>query len=250
MKLECFSVTDHPPEIRPGRPERAWMDAFGHRAPYRCLPLTVANSSGWELLCPYGFTAEWNGGSLAQDITITPDPPVTDHHHFVSSHFAGGVVTFHPGYLFRTDPGWAVVASGPPNMPRFGIQPLTGLIETDWLPFPFTMNWMFTDTGRIRFEKGDVFCFMNLVEHGKLDVVKPIVRKIDDHPQLKAEYQAWSTSRHDFNHKLALRDPETMKQAWQRYYFKGGAPPEGGSGATPSQHVNKRRLNAPAMHDE
>jgi hypothetical protein len=248
MKLECFSVAEWAPEIRPGRPEREWMDQFTDRAPYRCLPLTVANTSGWEILAPYGFTAEWNGGSLAKDIKVTPDVPVK-HHFFASSHFAGGVLTFHPGYLFRTDPGWALVASGPPNTPKFGIQPLTGLVETDWLPFPFTMNWIFIDPGRIRFEKGEAFCFIQLIEHGRLDAVKPIVRKIDDAPDLKAEYIAWSTSRSDFNNRLSVRDPQTLKEAWQRYYFKGSAPPKGGAGAT-GLHINKRRLHAPAEPGE
>ena len=32
-------------------------------------------------------------------------------------------------------------AMGPPNHVKDGIQPLVGLVETDWLPFPFTMNW-------------------------------------------------------------------------------------------------------------
>ena len=51
MDLECFSVTSRPPDLVPGRPNRAWMDAFSDRHPYRCLPLTMANTSGWELLC-------------------------------------------------------------------------------------------------------------------------------------------------------------------------------------------------------
>ena len=38
------------------------------------------------------------------------------------------------------------------------MQPLVGLIETDWLPFPFTMNWVFTRPGRVRLEKGEPFC--------------------------------------------------------------------------------------------
>ena len=33
------------------------------------------------------------------------------------------------------------------------LQPLAGVVETDWLPFPFTMNWLFTQPGRVRFEK-------------------------------------------------------------------------------------------------
>ena len=76
MELECFPTTERPPEIVPGRPQRAWMDRFAARHPYRCLPLSMANSSGWELLCPMAFTAEWNGGVHQQDITLRPDRPL------------------------------------------------------------------------------------------------------------------------------------------------------------------------------
>ena len=114
MELECYPTAERPPEIVPGRPQRAWMDHFAERHPYRCLPLAMANTTGWEILCPMAFTAEWNGGVMQDDITLTADRPHPDFHNFVKSHFSHGVVTFHPGYLFRTPPGWSMVAQGPP----------------------------------------------------------------------------------------------------------------------------------------
>ena len=110
MKLECFATNPdrRPPEIVPGRPQRAWMEAFEDRHAYRCLPLTMANTTGWEILCPMGFTAEWNGGLQQSDITLTPHHPHPDFQDFVTSHFSHGVLTFHTGYLFRTPPGWSM----------------------------------------------------------------------------------------------------------------------------------------------
>ena len=128
MELECFAVTQRPPEIVPGRSQRGWMDRFQERHPYRCLPLNMANSTGWEILCPIGFTAEWNGRNAIEDIALRPDRPHPDFHEFVKSHFSHGVLTFHPGYLFRTPPGWDMWAGGPPNLPKDGISPLTGLV--------------------------------------------------------------------------------------------------------------------------
>src|SRR6201995_5233710 len=106
LELECFPTAARPPEIVPGPPQRAWMDRFAERHPYRCLPLTMANTTGWELLCPMGFTAEWNGGLQQTDITIRADHPHPDFHEFAKSHFSSGVLTLQPGYLFRTPPGW------------------------------------------------------------------------------------------------------------------------------------------------
>ena len=123
MELECYPTAERPPEIVPGRPQRAWMDHFAERHPYRCLPLAMANTTGWEILCPMAFTAEWNGGVMQDDITLTADRPHPDFHNFVKSHFSHGVVTFHPGYLFRTPPGWSMVAQGPPNHVKDGVQP-------------------------------------------------------------------------------------------------------------------------------
>src|SRR5579875_3232222 len=135
MNLECFPVVNRPPDIVPGRPQRGWMDRFHDRHAYRCLPLTMANTSGWELLCPYGFTAEWTGGPGVADLTVIPDPDTDPQKPRIAmSHFAGGTLTFHTGYLFRTQPGWAVLASGPPNTVKHGVQAMSGLVETDWLP--------------------------------------------------------------------------------------------------------------------
>jgi hypothetical protein len=164
MELECYPVTERPPELVPGRPQRDWMDHFTARHPYRCLPLSMANSSGWELLCPTAFTAEWNGGPMQGDITLRPDSPNPDFHKLATSHFSHGVLTFHAGYLFRTPPGWSMMVMGAPNHIKDGIQPLSGVVETDWLPFPFTMNWMFTRPGKVRFEKGEPFCFITLLQ--------------------------------------------------------------------------------------
>ena len=247
MELECYPTTERPPEIVPGRQSRAWMDAFHARHAYRCLPLNMANTSGWEILCPVAFTAEWNGGIRQEDITLRPDYPSPDFHRLASSHFSHGVLTMHPGYLFRTPPGWSMMAMGSPNHVKDGIQALAGVVETDWLPFPFTMNWLFTRPGKVRFEKGEPFCFINVVEHSTLDRIEPVIRSLDSDPDLKAQYEAWSTSRAEFNQKLTDRDPAALKESWQRFYFKGEPPARGGP--TPARHVNKRRVKAPKPQD-
>ena len=243
MELECYPVSRNPPELVPGRPQRAWMDHFAERHPYRCLPLTMANTSGWELLSPVGFTAEWNGGTHQQDITLRPDHPHPDFHLLAQSHFSHGVLTFHAGYLFRTPPGWSMMVMGPPNHIKDGIQPLAGVVETDWLPFPFTMNWIFTRPGRVRFEKGEPFCFITLMQDRQMDDVQPVIRRLAANQSLQGQYEAWYKQRSDFNARLMKQDPGAMREAWQRYYFKGELPED--TGPAPKEHVNKRRLKSP-----
>jgi hypothetical protein len=244
MKLECFPLVAYPPQLVAGRPGRAWMDRFHERHPYRCLPLTMANTTGWELLCPVGFTVEWNGGARVQDIRFAPDEPHPGFRSFALSHFSHGVVTFPSGYLFRTPPGWSMWCEGPPNLIKDGIQPLVGLVETDWLPFPFTMNWRFTRPGRVRFEKGEPFCFLTLVEDKKLEAFDIEVKALDTDPELKRQWEAWTKSRGEFNASLARQEPGAVKAAWQRFYLRGELP-QAESGARPNEHVIRRRMKEP-----
>jgi hypothetical protein len=251
MKLTCYTIHGSGAEMVPGKPERQWMDEFSNRHPYRCLPLVVANTTGWELLSPVSFTASWTGGSRADDIRIDPDDDTTAEtlSRWAVSHFAGGTITFHTGYLFRTEPGWDLWVGGAPNWVKDGIQPLTGIVETDWLPFPFTMNWRFTRPGFASFKKGEPFCFIMPVPHAAIDEVQPIVRRLSDDPELENQYQNWGESRSKFLTGLTERDPEIVKRGWQRDYFKGQAP-SGQAGS--DTHINRRRLKTPrpAQKDE
>ncbi len=245
FELECFSTVQQPADMVPGWPQRAWMDKFDQRHPYRCLPLTMANTTGWEILCPMGFQIEWNGGLHQNDITIVGNPPHPELKHFVTSHFSSGVVTFHPGYLFRTPPGWSMWVMGPPNHLKDGLQALVGLVETDWLPFPFTMNWVFTRPGCVKFAKGEPFCFITLVQDRPLETVQPVIRSLASDPVLTDQYNTWMEKRTDFNTRLARGEQGALKEQWQRYYFKGEIPED--KGKAPETHVNKRRLPRPRL---
>ncbi|KQY89830.1 DUF6065 family protein [Brevundimonas sp. Root1423] len=237
--LECFPTMPAPPRIVPGRPDREWMDAFSGRHPYRCLPLTIANASGWEILCPFGFEATWNGDPGADAIKVTADAGATFVDHFVKSHFSRGALTFHAGWLFRTSPEWALRASGIPNSFKHGLAAMEGIVETDWLPYPFTMNWQFTAPGRVRFEKDEPFCFITPVAHRRLEAFRPVRRSFDADPRLAEQYANWTTARTRFNDSIAAGDPSAVKQAWQRYYFRGQHPDRQD---LPEVHINKRRL--------
>ena len=52
MRLTAFRVAPDAPPIRAALPSREWMDQTTERFAYRCLPLTIANTHGWEILCP------------------------------------------------------------------------------------------------------------------------------------------------------------------------------------------------------
>ena len=241
MKLTCYTLDTMPNTIIPGKTDRDWMDEFPVRHPYRCLPLVMANSTGWEILSPCSFTATWTGGPRNEDIRIDADDDFEYLDRVATAHFTMGVLTFHTSYLFKTEPGWDLWVGGAPNLIKDGIQPLIGIVESDWLPFPFTMNWRFTRPGMVSFKKGEPFCFIMPVPHASVDQFEPVMKSIDDDPILKNEYIAWHQSRTDFLQGLDDRDPETMRQGWQRHYFKG----QSVAGSKGEAHINRRRLKAP-----
>jgi hypothetical protein len=244
MKLHCFALTEHPPKIAPARASRQWMDDFADRHAYRCLPLSIANAHGWDILCPVALAIDWNGGQRIEDVTVRPLQGTPDGEPlsaFCRSHFSSGIVTFHTDYIFRTEDEWDLLASGPFNSPKQGIYPLTGIIESNWLPYPFTMNWQVTKPGTVIFEKEEPFCFIFPIKKQAVLDCQPEIRDLAEDPELARQQEAFAVSRNDFMERLHANDPEAVRDPWLKYYFRGRHP----DGAVVDNHINKLRLAAP-----
>lgn len=243
-RIEAFVVQKPPFELVPSPPLRQWMDEFDDRHPYRCLPLSIANTHGWDVLCPGDVEITWNGGPKTSDLTVKnvgplPEGVTTDH--FLRSHFSRAVFTFHTSFMFRTPPGWSILVSGPFNRPKNGAFPLTGVVETDWLPYPFTMNWLATAPGTIRFEKGEPICTIMPIPKNYLEGWDIAIHDMTDDPVMCAEHETFRIERSNFQKRLDEKDPEAQKQAWQRHYFVGRHP----DGTSVDDHANKVRLATP-----
>jgi len=241
MKLTAFKLRPDAPSIRSAPASREWMDQTGDRFAYRCLPLTIANTHGWEILCPSAFEVSWNGGRGQADLKVVPlDDPGVSPLDFAVSHFGAGVLTFHTGYLFRTEPGYNLYVSGPVNRPKDGAAALTGIVETDWLPQPFTMNWLFTvPGGPLTFEKGEPFCQIFPVRRDFIEEVEPEIRELESDPQLKLRYEQWTESRATFNRDLQVAGSAAQDEKWQKHYSRGRHP-DGDHG--PSDHRTRLKL--------
>ena len=244
-QLTCYQIHSTAPQIVPGRSDRVWMDETRQRYAYRCLPLTIANSMGWEVLSPVGVRAEWNGGVELDDIAIEIDAP-WNNGRLAASHFGHGILTFQLGYLFRTEPGVGIWARGIPNLSKDGIAPLDGIIETDWMPFTFTMNWQFTRPGVVEFKKDEPFCFITLIGYRALEAVEPEVIMLEKAPDIRDQFQAVRNSRMTFNENLKVQNPETVREGWQKWYYRGETP----GGDTSPHHTSKIKLRAPKFRDE
>lgn len=156
--------------IEPAPAKRAWMDETFKRIAYRCLPLIAANQAGWVIRCPATFTATWSGKPDNHGVRIVPDSASTPAAHVAVSHFGSGVLTFVLPWLFRTSPGYGLLLRGPANEPKEHAAPLDALVETDWSPYTFTMNWRILRAETpVRFVKGEAIC---LLQPFRLDLLE------------------------------------------------------------------------------
>jgi hypothetical protein len=222
MKLTAYAVNPNPLKIRPAKFDREWMDSFPDKHAYRCLPMVIANCHGWELLCPERIELEWNGGPKCVDLTITSDHPT-----FAKSHFSRGIVTLHTDYIFQTEPGWNLLVTGPFNKPKHNLYPLTGIIESDWLPYTFTMNWKMGQ-GHALFVKDEPFCCVFPIPKNYLEDVELEIKQLEDNSELQQR-------------NLDMIKSREASKEWNKHYFIG----RHADGTKIEGHSNKLRLKEP-----
>ena len=221
MELTAYLHPGWAPLIRPAPATRPWMDLTPESFAYRCLPLNIANAHGWEILSPCGFEAVWDGGSGVEAVSIRLDAGA-DAQHAPVSLFGQGVLTFHVEAIFRTPPGWNLWIGGSPNRQKDAIAPLTAVVETDWSPFTFTMNWRFTRPDQpIRFEAAEPFCFLFPVERASLEAFTPAFAPLDSDPATAERFRAWSAARDEFQARMRREPPKAPADRWQKHYYRG-----------------------------
>jgi len=202
---------------------QGWIDETNQQFAANCLPLMIANLSGWFLLNSQAFSVTWNGGRSIDSVSIVyqdgeePRP--------ASSHFGEGILTFQIPFLFRTPPGWNLLARGPANLPKAGISPLEGVIETDWSTATFTMNWQLTTPGQpVSFEVDEPICMIVPQRRSELESFYPEIAGIGSNRNEYDGYVAWRSSRTTFNEELRVPDSQATKDKRQRHYLRGTTP--------------------------
>jgi len=243
-ELVAFYGGDKPSmRIEPAARRRAWMDETAGHWANRCLPLLVANESGWVLLNPLGFTATWDGGTSIESVTVAFDDAAGAQAPAVRSHFGYGTLTWGVPYLFRTSPGVNLLVRGPANSPRDGIYALEGLVETDWSVATFTMNWKFTRAHLpVRFERDEPFCMVVPQARGNLESFRPIVRPLPADSETGKAARRWAEARDAMQRRKFLGRYSGMSadaaDAWEADYYRGLQP----DGEPAPDHQTRIRL--------
>ncbi len=224
--------------IRPCKPSREWMDNTPGQYAYRCIPLTAANTMGWEILNPVDVELSWSGMDDGDRIEVkaVKDPFAPQ------PHFGSGTVTWYLPFLFRTPPEYGLIITGPANQDKQHIVPLDAFVRTDWVPFPFTMNWRITTPKTtVKFAAGDAIC---RVLPYPLDLLNNMELELHDTQEDPAFMQAvkdWEKQRQvDYQNQqkaeqewAAEGKKPAMKDLWNSQYAKGR-----GSDAGEVEHQN------------
>lgn len=204
-------------KIVPSKVRRNWMDITPNKFAYRCLPLSIANQCSYDVLAPSSIKAKWNG-DMSYDAVIVE---YLDEHNFdyASSEFGSGVLTFHVDFVINSSPNTCLFVKGPANSYKQKINALEAIVETHWLPFTFTFNWMFNEPGEVVFSKNEpMFSFFPI----NLDYIESFsteVAFLEDNHDLHNSYTAYADSR-----KQHLINGTTNGADWQKYYMKGISP--------------------------
>ncbi len=228
MKIDAHLIDDAASTmlIRPGGKQRGWMDDTPNKYAYRCLPLTIANCTGWDLYAPCDFVVSWNGGSHESDMSINYE---LDDMHFAGTGFGCGILTLHSGYVLKTSEGWDIMCTAPINTPIEWATPLTGIVETWWLNFTFTINWKLHKAGSYHHDSRIPVARIIPIPH-QYDI-ETSVSDIVLNPKIDGEYQVWREDRgillDDMNEAFTTNtksgnvDPGKPKTHWEKTYYTG-----------------------------
>lgn len=176
--------------LEPAPMRRGWMDAQPYA--YQCPPLTVANQWGWQILCPTDVAVAWDGAPEPAGVRVKVDPR---YHAAIKSQFGQGIVTFGPPWLFRTAPGWNLLAKGPSNQWKANCAPLEGVVETWWLPYTFTLNWKLVAPGVVTFARGEPLGHLVPVPHATFQGANAVEAPLGSDPEAEAGLLHWQAER-------------------------------------------------------
>lgn len=237
MDIEIYyPFPEYKPNIEQASSRRHWMDASSDSHPYHCIPVVRANSHGWQITLPQDVTVVWNGGEGADAIEILQGRMLEGYDYNLADTSLGhGVLSFHPYILVKTPEPYNLYVTGAPNFIMQGAVPLTGVVETWWSPYTFTMNWKIRYINRpVTFKKGMPYCFFFPINSLELENWTLAEKDIKDHPFSK-EHEEWAIDRRDNPQK-------------RHHFYKKGIAPNGCPIANPEFH--KLKINLKELDDK
>lgn len=237
MELEFYKIyDDYFPKVEQAKSRRDWMDNTTDKHPYKCIPITRANAHGWTIRLPHDIIVQWDGGDQPGNLQILEGHYMDNGIGLVDTSLGSGVLSFHPGMLVKTPKPYNLYVTGAPNELVKGAVPLTGVVETWWSPYTFTMNWKIRYVNRpVLFPKGLGYVHFFPINSVELEEWSTTVKPVEEHVHYK-EYIEWSADR--------AANPQKRHD-----YYKHGVDPSGCPIADPEFHKLKLSLQEPKLGD-
>lgn len=272
INLDVYFLSDNENQIQKASKliqapsaKREWINKDPQQVfAYSCIPMTNASESGIWIVSDSSFNVFWNGGKLLQDVVFAFDSDEDKKNNVisVSSHFPIGIITFSLPFIFRTSPGWGLYVSGCPNLPINGLQALEAIVETNWLPFTFTMNYKITEPNKvIRIEKGMPICRIIPYQLNLNEKININFKKISEDKNLIQKWKEWSDSRLEWNSGLREKSKNgdnkvpPYSSSLRQNFYRDGADASGSKKEYQGMHkhsykvsnINDAKANCPFL---
>jgi hypothetical protein len=237
LDIEFYQLyDDYFPKIEQATPRREWMDKTPDKHPYKCIPVTRANAHGWTVRLPHDVVVLWDGGDQPGNLQVLEGLNMENGINMVDTSLGSGVLSFHPHALIKTPKPYNLYVTGAPNELVKGAVPLTGVVETWWSPYTFTMNWKIRYKNRpVLFPKGLGYVHFFPINSIDLENWSTVVKPISEHTH-SAEFMEWSEDR-------------ALNPQKRHDYYKHGVDPSGCPIADPDFHKLKLSLQEPKIGD-
>lgn len=204
MQIKLYPNETNRLAVEPAKKMRDWMNDNVHS--YRCVPLSVANQIGWDIILDRKVVIAWNGNNSREDIMVI------EGQESAKSHFGSGTITLDIGYTWHTPENTQLLIMPVPNDDNYNrFQSLTALVETDRLKYPWFLTIRMVNKGYTTIEAGTKLCRVIPITIGNYE---DISIKIENEPQDFIDYRAWQA-------RERANRPET--QPWQKFYHQVAA---------------------------
>lgn len=114
--------------IKQTRVKRDWMDKTWEYHAYKCLPVTITNSIGYEISAPEDIVFIWDG----VDDTLPDHITILEGEKYCSTSRGNATLSFITNIIFETDQNVSMLHMPVPNYFREDFQVFSTIISTSW----------------------------------------------------------------------------------------------------------------------
>ena len=121
--------------ISPAPVKRSWMDNTSDHHAYKCFPVSLANTVGWNLSCSEDINFIWNGANNESSDSIT----VLDKKDYIHTNRGNGSLSFVTGLVFKTEENVSLLTINPINYFNDEFETMSSLISTSFYDNPLPL---------------------------------------------------------------------------------------------------------------